>query len=142
MTLIYRPQSATVHLLLITLTKGTSRADQSRFYKRMRQAMWRSQIIMTSSDGLCMNLGFSGADPKRERETIMCWLINQPLVREVILDPPRSLKETLDDQASVYLGLRAQFDHARALIGQELYRRLVTGVVVQAINRRRYAEGA
>ena len=141
MPLIYRPQAANIHLLAVTLIPGTSRADRSRFFKRMRQAMWRSQIVTAWSEGLCMHLGSCNGDPKREREAIVCWLIDQPLVRRVDLETPRSLKATLDDQFSIHTLLSERLDRAQALTARQLLRSLLTAVIVQAVNRRLYAEG-
>ena len=141
MTLIYRPQTANIHLLAVALAPGTSRADRSRFFKRMRHAMWRSQIVMAWSEGLCMHLGTCNGDPKREREAIVCWLIDQPLVRRVELETPRSLKATLDDQFSIYTVLSERLDRAEAIVGRQLLRKFLTGVLVQAVNRRLYPEG-
>ena len=142
MTLIYRPQAATIHLIGVTLAPGTSRADRSRFYKRMRQAMWHRQLIMASSEGLCMHLGMPDAVPGREREAIVSWLIEQPPVRRITVEPARSLKATLDDQFSLYTVLSERLDRAEAIVARQLLRKLLTGVVAQAINRRRFVEGA
>ena len=142
MTLISQPRAAAIHLLAVTLTPGTSRADRSRFYKTMRQAMWRNQIIMASSEGLCMHLGTPDAAPGREREVIVCWLIDQPLVRRIIVEPSCSLKATLDDQFSLLNVLSERLDRAEALAARQLLRKLLTGVVVQAVNRCRCAERA
>ena len=53
MTLLYRPQTATVHAITVKLQPGLSRADQSRFFKRMRVAMRRNRIITAGSAGIC-----------------------------------------------------------------------------------------
>ncbi len=140
MTLSYRPQAAAIHLMAVTLAPGTSRADRSRFYKRMRQAMWRNQIIMASREGLCMHLGTPGAAPDRERQAIVSWLIDRPLVRRIIVEPSRSLKATLDDQFSLLNVLSERLDRAEAIVARQLLRKLLTGVVVQAVNRCRCAE--
>ena len=142
MTFIYRPQAAAIHLMAVTLPPGTSRADRSRFYKRMRQAMWRNQIIIASSEGLCMHLGMPHAAPGREREVIVCWLMDEELVRRVDVEHSRSLKATLDDQFSLLNVLSERLDRAEALAARQLPRKLLTGVVVQAVNRCRCAERA
>jgi hypothetical protein len=108
----------------------------------MRQAMWHRQLIMTSSEGLCMHLGIPDAAPDREREAIVSWLIEQPLVRRITVEPSRSLKATLDDQFSLYTVVSERLDRAEAIVARHLLRKLLTSVIVQAVNRRRFVEGA
>ena len=142
MTLIYRPQAATIHLMGVTLAPSTSRADRSRFYKRTRQAMWDRQLIMTWSEGLCVFLGAPDTAPGRERQAILSWLIDQELVRRIDVEDSRSLKATLDDQFSILNVLSERLDRVEAIVARQLLRKLLTGVIVQAVNRRRFVEGA
>ena len=133
MPVLYGTRTSTVHVITVQLYRGHSRADQSRFYKRMRLALRRNQIISVAKIGICLNVGPSGGDAKREREVIVDWLIDKPAVRRIELLGIRSLQDVLDELFPSYgwpVQPPASLDR---IVVHDLLCRLLMGVIVQAI---------
>jgi hypothetical protein len=133
MPVLYQTHTSTVHAITVQLYPGHSRADQSRFYKRMRLALRRNRIISVAKAGICLNLGPSGGDARREREVIVDWLIDQPAVRRIELLGIRSLQDVLDElcpRDASPAPPPASLDH---IVVHDLLCRLLMGVIVQGI---------
>ena len=144
MTLLHRPQTATVHAITVQLQHGFSRADQSRFFKRMRVAMRRNRIISVGSAGICLNLGARDGDASREREVMVDWLIDQAPVRRIELLCMRSLKDVLEELFATEIATDIQPDSEPfsldRVVARHLLRQLLMGVIVQAVPFHGYAE--
>ncbi len=133
MRVLYGTRTSMVHVITVQLYPGHSRADQARFYKRMRMALRRNQIISVAKIGICLNLGPADGDAKRQREVIVDWLIDQPAVRRIELLGIRSLQDVLDELCpSDALPVRPPASLDRIVI-HDLLCRLLMGVIVQAI---------
>ncbi len=139
-TLLHRPQTATVHAITVQLQPGLSRADQSRFYKRMRLAMRRNRIITAGSAGICLNLGPREGNASREREVIVDWLIDQAPVRRIELLCMRSLKDVLEELFATDIAPDSQPVSLDRVVARHLLRQLLMGVIVQAVPLHGYAE--
>ena len=133
MPVLYGTRTSMVHVITVQLYPGHSRADQSRFYKRMRTALRRNQIISVAKIGICLNLGPAEGDAKRQREVIVDWLIDQPAVRRIELLGIRSLQDVLDELCPRD-GWPAQPPASLdRIVIHDLLCRLLMGVIVQAI---------
>lgn len=133
MPVLYGTRTSMVHVITVELYPGHSRADRSRFYKRMRVALRRNQIISVAKIGICLNLGPAEGDAKRERELIVDWLIDQPAVRHIELLGTRSLQDILDELCPSD-GWPAQPPASLdRIVVHDLLCRLLMGVIVQAI---------
>ena len=133
----YGTRTSMVRVITVQLYPGHSRADQSRFYKRMRLALRRNQIISVAKIGICLNLGPAGGEAKRERELIVDWLIDQPAVRRIELLGNRSLQAVLDElcpsDASPAQPPAQPSTSLDRIVVHDLLCRLLMGVIVQAI---------
>jgi hypothetical protein len=139
-----RPKGSTVHPLYVTLDSALSRADRSRFYKRMRRSMRRAQLFIATTGGFCLCLGAPNCSPKQEREALVDWLIDQPVVRRVELLSWQSVDSVLEELSAADDGDGDGRLHERVqrFMAQRLIRRLLTGALVQAFRQWRLGEGA
>jgi len=129
----YGTRTSMVHVITVQLYPGHSRADQSRFYKRMRMALRRNQIISVAKIGVCLNLGPAEGDARREREVIVDWLIDQPAVRRIELLGIRSLQDVLDELCPSDGWPAEPPASLDRIVVHDLVCRLLMGVIVQAI---------